>query len=247
PVHRKEFLEKYAHLKETPEFLPYVFTADEVTTLMKWLEHLIAKVFPRPNIPRGLKIVRSFSFQPPRFFYGWAMDFATAHKLGMLAEFVDPIPLEQLENESTTPVISQFHATKRLNRWLYKYMPKTMKRLKWVSFEYVRGEHRRGPESLKCCISLADSYISGNRKPDLAAVKVLQQALGIGTEFSTFGNSQALWWIDAFRGQRQWLSHRDHRQSVDRRLLKIKKEMIASHCVPSEGAATSGLPTPVSS
>ncbi|KAH6909014.1 hypothetical protein BKA70DRAFT_1400020 [Coprinopsis sp. MPI-PUGE-AT-0042] len=166
-VHRSKLLERYAHLNDSAEFLPYVFSADEgdddLTARMEWLERFTTQSFPRPNIPRGLKLVRSHSFQP-RFLYGWALDRSTMYKLGMQIGFVDPIPLENLERTSTTPGISLFHATVRLDRWLNQYLPETMKHLKWVTIEAVRGQHfQLRPDRLKYCIALSDSYVSGNR------------------------------------------------------------------------------------
>lgn len=210
--HKKQFIEYYKHLpdeflpldvKQSPKalnvglrptcnvsvYLPAVSFQDtppDGWARDAWVEEL-CNLFPRSHIPRKLYLKAGYSFQPPRFLYGWAMEQASlktiAEKCGF-SRHLRPIDPDKLCEDLTDVLTAKF--------------PQIMEKLDWVFIANVWVNN----EKMYPCIALCDSWITGNLKPTPEQIATLRDFFGIGDEgITTLDDNQPMWWLDLMSEQ----------------------------------------------
>lgn len=209
PEHRKPFISFYKHLPseflppeltETPEVssplplrYPVVLTwaplqdaarKDIINRGISWTATL-GKTFPRSDIPPKLTLKSGFSYQPPRFLFGWAMEKAALCAAAEICGFVK----EARGNQTLA-------ATVTLKKVLVKKLPKVMDVLGWVVIHPVTVYNLDGKLKTLQCIVLADSWVTGNRKPSAEHIQALREFFHIDEGDIKPVNDEPAWWTD---------------------------------------------------
>ncbi|KAF5339195.1 hypothetical protein D9611_011227 [Ephemerocybe angulata] len=145
---------------------------------------------------KRLQLRKGHNFQPPRFLFGWAMSARDFFDIAQRCNFLPPDTPVDLEPEC----LKWKKITLPLNAVLWKQFPEIMDSLPGYVLVHPVVTENRG---YKQCIALADSYVTGNRKPSHDDVNTLKEFFGIG-EGSTqvLADNQAKWWIEY--GQCTW-------------------------------------------
>ncbi|KAF5339116.1 hypothetical protein D9611_011250 [Ephemerocybe angulata] len=193
--HRDTFMAFYSGLPD--EFLPWNLLQGSGSqwTVRHWIANLIAH-FPRNMIPERLHLRKGFSFQPPRFLFGWAMPPNALFNIAQRCNFLPP----NTPADANPWSVDWAEMVLPLNTVLRKRFPEIMARL--PGYALVAPVMTAGFRFHQC-IALADSYATGRSKPSQADINTLQDFLGIG-EGSTqvLADNQAQWWLDY--GQTTW-------------------------------------------
>ncbi|KAJ3505569.1 hypothetical protein NMY22_g17539 [Coprinellus aureogranulatus] len=200
--HKQRFLDFYTHLPD--EFYPMELMQGppeipkEEWTRQAW-EVYLCKTFPRSHIPSRLTLKSGFSFQPPRFLFGWAMEPSVLVAIAERCGFAEDARLGQT-----------LQATSVLTGLIRKKYPQVTDALGWVVVHSVMNYEGDKYKRLKC-IALADSWITGNRKPAPEHVETLREFLGIGSggfQTATLDNGP-MWWVDLIVPQWHYRHKRD--------------------------------------
>ena len=151
---------------------------------------------PCSELPQGLKLAKGYTYQPPRFLYGWAMGFREAYDFGTALGIFAPAPADE-----DSPSVECFRLCRGLNEILVRGAPKFMQYMKFVSVEPVFGK-RTGGEPVKICIVVADSYRTGHRTPSAAALERLHSILEkLGLPSHSAWTREPMWWLDMFHSE----------------------------------------------
>lgn len=156
---------------------------DSIDLIDEWKRRLCS-TFPRDSIPPKLTLKSGYSYQPPRFLYGWAMEQPVLCAIGKHCGFA-----EEAEGQFTRK------ATVKLKKILSEKLPRVIEALGWVVIHpiliYEDGEYKELQ-----CIALADSWITGNRKPSAEHVQILREFFHIGEEDIKPVKDEPAWWTD---------------------------------------------------
>lgn len=189
PEHAKRFLEFYNDLPKDflpPELVVGLQRATPMDILdrpMTWRKTL-CKTFPRNSIPPKLTLKPSYSYQPPRFLFGWAMEQSALCAAAELCGF-----LREARSGQTLA------ATVTLKKVLSEKLPEVIEALGWVVIHPVMA-YRDGRFTTLQCITLADCWITGSRKPSPKHVEALREFFHIGEGDIQPANSEPQWWMD---------------------------------------------------
>lgn len=187
----KPFLTFYHELPN--EFLPPELTKFPVNIVSKnamdrrmaW-RMLLCETFPRHTIPPKLTLKSGLSYQPPRFLFGWVMEQSVLCEIAKHCGF-----FKEAQMGAT------LRATVKLKRELMKKLPRVVEALGWVVVHPITTFNRE-KEQFKTfqCIALADSWITGHRKPSAEHIRVLREFFRIGEGDIKTINDEPMWWID---------------------------------------------------
>jgi hypothetical protein len=167
----------------------------EEWTREAWMKHLCA-TFPRNHIPPKLALKSGVSFQPPRFLFGWAMEYTDALAIaqGCIA------PNERLSSPTYIELSQTFTSIVR------ERFPLIMDQLGCIVVDYVWAP---GDEAFTL-IALSDSWITGNRKPTPEQIAALRDFLGIRKEdVASLAESEPMWWVAVCSPQWHYRHRRD--------------------------------------
>ncbi|KAJ3542156.1 hypothetical protein NMY22_g3614 [Coprinellus aureogranulatus] len=187
--HKQPFLDFYNHLPD--EFYPMELIQSppeipkEEWNRDSWREYL-CKTFPRPQIPSRLTLKSGLSFQPPRFLFGWALEHSVIVAIAEQCGVAEHVRSGEM-----------IKATVALTAVIKKKFPQITDALGWIVVHPVMGYEGDKFKSFEC-IALADSWITGNRKPSPEHIETLREFFGIGKgEIKTATpNDEPMWWMD---------------------------------------------------
>ncbi|KAJ3550143.1 hypothetical protein NMY22_g612 [Coprinellus aureogranulatus] len=183
PQHMKQILEYYRHLPD--EFLPMeVIEPPDDVPREKWdreaWRQYLCTLFPRSHIPTKLTLKSGVSLQPPRFLFGWAMELSVLRTIAEsrgFAEHLRPLNFRKLAENLTSVVRSQ--------------CPQVVEQFGWSLVTLV-NVHSKG---MIYCLALADSWMTGNRKPSDEQISALRGFFGIGKgDVVALADNEAMWW-----------------------------------------------------
>ncbi|KAH6912105.1 hypothetical protein BKA70DRAFT_825815 [Coprinopsis sp. MPI-PUGE-AT-0042] len=230
PVHylppgplRELFLQHYGFLK--PVILPYFFTSEDENFHRRWREHLTEVVFPRSSIPRGLKLVKGTSLQPPRFVYGWAVDPISIHKI-MLRLGFPPEETHTFPNYLCPHIFSSV-GTLFLTEILEERLPLLVEEMGGALLDDITIPTQPGKlpngglgNDRSQCISIADSYVTGNKIPRPEYIETLRQLFGIGEgegELAPRLGVTPKWYVDRVHHDWEVFNSREYKKGNDHR------------------------------
>ncbi|KAJ3519934.1 hypothetical protein NMY22_g12976 [Coprinellus aureogranulatus] len=217
--HMKQVLYYYRHLPD--EFLPSeIMEPPEVitpgVTKEEWTKEAwrayLCKTFPRSHIPTKLALKSGVNFQPPRFIFGWAMEYSVlktiAERCGFARHLI-PLDLHKLAEDLTSVVRSQ--------------CPQVVEQFGWSFIARVLV-HDKG---ILYCIAVADSWMTGNNKPTAEQINTLREFFGIGKgNVIALADNEAMWWTELDSTQwhyrHKWEDLKEHRPwDLERSIAKL--------------------------